>query len=475
MEDPIAAAIAFGALGANVLATGLLLLFNPGGRSLHWYVAFLCAVSLWLLSAGVVGIGGGGSGSWETAYALSAMLLPVLFLASATAKAPAMSRRAPWIVTGFGLLLLPFAAALLVRTPAASAVEVAWHAAGWGAGSLIHWRAQPRPMPAGAGDRRTRRLVLALVLIPPLAVVAGLLLGARGFFSYVIPAAIVGIHFAVFVGVDRLRFYDIEVRVGRSGEIAGRAGEVERLAAVGELAASVAHEVRNPLTGMRSLAQRIAEEPPDPERWRRYANVIVEETRRVDRIVGSLLSLARRTTLAPWSGETTPIDALFEDLLLLTTVRSARAGVTVRAEKTGIVASAPRDALAQALLNLLLNALDHSPRGGVVTLSAEEGDGVVLRVSDTGPGVPAGERARIFEPFHTASVDGSGLGLSVVRRIARELGWHLEVADAPGGGAEFIIRLPVRPPRHDRAADAATPAPLPNPADATGRAAATPA
>jgi signal transduction histidine kinase len=94
---------------------------------------------------------------------------------------------------------------------------------------------------------------------------------------------------------------------------------------------------------------------------------------------------------------------------------------------------------------------------------------VVLRVSDTGPGVPASERARIFEPFYTASVDGTGLGLSVVRRVARELGWHLEVADAPGGGAEFIIRVPARPPRQDRPTDATTAAPLPNPAEATDR------
>ena len=305
------------------------------------------------------------------------------------------------------------------------------------------------------------RLVLGLVLLPPLAVVAGLLLGASKFFAYVMPLAIVGIHFAVFVGVLRLRFYDIEVRVGRSGEIAGRAAEVERLAAVGELAASVAHEVRNPLTGIRSLAQCIAEEPSDPGRWRQYADIIVAEAGRVNRIVGSLLSLARRTTLGPWSGEATRVDALFSDLLLLTNVRGARAGVTIRAEKTGIVASAPRDALAQVLLNLLLNGLDHSPPGGVVTLDGETSrEGVVLRVSDTGPGVPASERGRIFEPFHTANVDGTGLGLSVVRRIARELGWRLEVGNSPDGGAQFSVLVPDKPSGEEDVRKAVTRAPL---------------
>src|SRR5690606_24283045 len=265
------------------------------------------------------------------------------------------------------------------------------------------------------------------------------------FFTYVMPLGTIAIHFIIFLGVARLRFYDIEVRVARSGEIASRAGELERLAAVGELAASVAHEVRNPLTGMRSLAQRMADEPIDPERSRRYASISVEEAGRLDRIVSSLLALARRGTLRAWSGDPTRLAALFHDLLLLTSARAARAGVTVRAERTTIVAPAPREALAQALLNLLLNALAHTPRGGTVTLSASDGDRVTISVRDTGPGVPAAERARIFEPFHTASVDGTGLGLSVVRRIARELDWQLEVDDAPGGGAEFRIRLPAAP------------------------------
>src|SRR5690606_32943335 len=174
-------------------------------------------------------------------------------------------------------------------------------------------------------------------------------------------------------------------------------------------------------TGMRSLAQRIAEEPVDEERRRRYAEVIVEETGRVERIVAGLLSLARRCTLGAWSGDAAPLDAVFDDLLLLTSARAARAGVAVRAERTAILAPAPREALAQALLNLLLNALAHTPRGGTVTLRASDGERVTISVRDTGPGVPAAERARIFEPFHTASVDGTGLGLSVVRRIAREL------------------------------------------------------
>lgn len=446
MADPIAGAIAFSALGANVLATGLLLLLNPGSRAVLWYVAFLSAMSLWLLTLGVTAILGTDTGLAAAGLAIAVVLMPLLFLASAIASDTALPDRLPWIVTGVGLALLPVAAAAYQgRLPAAGALNVAWQIAGWGSGSVIHWRAHLHRPFRDDRDRRAYRLVLGPVLLAPLTVIAGHALQAKPFFTHVMPLGTIAIHFIVFLGVARLRFYDIEVRVARSGEIASRAGELERLAAVGELAASVAHEVRNPLTGMRSLAQRMAEEQIDPERVRRYASIVVEEASRLDRIVTSLLSLARRGTLGAWSGEPTRLGGLFDDLLLLTSARAARAGVTVRAERTAIVAPAPREALAQALLNLLLNALAHTPRGGTVTLSASQSDRVTISVRDTGPGVPPAERSRIFEPFYTASVDGTGLGLSVVRRIARELGWELEVDDAPGGGAEFRIRLPAAP------------------------------
>jgi signal transduction histidine kinase len=163
------------------------------------------------------------------------------------------------------------------------------------------------------------------------------------------------------------------------------------------------------------------------------------------------LSLARRGRLGPWAGAPTELDPLFDDLALLTAARARQGDVVVRIERAGTVAPAPRDALAQALLNLLLNALAHTPRGGTVTLGAVPGPHVILYVRDTGPGVPVADRERIFEPFHSADVDGAGLGLSVVRHVAREMDWRVEVADAPGGGAEFRIRLPATPRARTRA------------------------
>jgi len=241
----------------------------------------------------------------------------------------------------------------------------------------------------------------------------------------------------------RLRFYNIEVRAARSGELAAQAAAAERLALLGEVSASIAHEVRNPLTGMRSLAQTLADEADvEPERRRRYARVVLDEIGRLERMVNNLLSVARRTPPS-YSNGRTELAPLFEDLGLLVQSQAARGDVTLDMQARDASVSAPREALAQALLNLLLNAIAHTPRGGRASLLARpDGDSVVLVVRDTGPGIPQAERERIFQPFTTTSDGGVGLGLSLVRRLADELGWTLEVDDAPHGGAELRVTVP---------------------------------
>jgi signal transduction histidine kinase len=239
------------------------------------------------------------------------------------------------------------------------------------------------------------------------------------------------------------RFYDIEVRAARTGDLAARAGEQERLALLGELSATLAHEIRNPLTGMRSLTQRLAEPEVDEERRTRYAGVILGEIGRLDRIVGNLLDLSRRTVVRDTRAVATPLEPLFGDLALLMDGRARRAQVTLHHDAAGLAVAAPRDALAQSLLNLIINAVAHTPHGGDVRIAALPlpDERIELRVTDTGPGVPAGERERIFDPFHTQGL-GAGLGLAVVRRLAHELDWDVGVGDAPGGGACFYLRLP---------------------------------
>jgi two-component system, NtrC family, sensor histidine kinase HydH len=270
---------------------------------------------------------------------------------------------------------------------------------------------------------------------------------ARGsFLLYAMPLITIMIQFLIFVGVVHHRFYDIEVRAARSGDLAARGAEQERLALLGELSATLAHEIRNPLAGMRSLTQRLGEPDVDEDRRTRYARVILGEIGRMERIVGNLLDLARRSTVAESAVSVTALEPLFDDLLLLVDGRTRRAQVRVERDAAGLSAAAPRDALAQSLLNLLINAVTHTPPGGTIQLSAgPAGAGVEVRVSDTGPGVPQEARERIFDPFHTRGL-GAGLGLAVVRRTARELGWTVGVRDASGGGACFFIVIPAPAP-----------------------------
>jgi two-component system sensor histidine kinase AtoS len=218
---------------------------------------------------------------------------------------------------------------------------------------------------------------------------------------------------------------------------------MERLAVLGEIAATIAHEVRNPLTGVRSLAQRIAQDEIPADKRRKYADVILEETRRVERLVSNLLELARRGTRRDQhASTTTALPALFEDLALLVASRAERARVQLVTNAQELVVPAPREAVAQALLNLLLNAIAHSPPNSVVTLNAQQKNGSVeISVRDHGQGIAASERERVFDPFYTTTATGTGLGLSVVRHLAREHEWQVSITDTPGGGTQFTIAI----------------------------------
>jgi signal transduction histidine kinase len=441
--QPLAAAVAWFALGASFLGTVLLLLFNPRSPGIRWYALFWAAIMTWLAAQGWAFA----VGDWSTArrvLSVAIHLAPGLFLAFALVEGMRKPLPYPLGAVALALALLP----LQIRTwddPFSVPLLIAWNAGAWIVATLLfvrHGYARVWERPA---SRRLGVLVVAgMVAVLPIGLLGGYVTG-REMSVYVLPLLMVWIHFLTFVGVVRLRFYDIEVRAARTGELAAGAAEAERLAVVGELAASLAHEIRNPLTGVRSLAQRLAEEQIDEPRRRRYAGVILDEVGRVERLVTNLLGIARQAPRGPRADSRTVMAPLFDDLLLLVGSRAEKGGIRLVADAGGVEAAAAREALAQALLNLLLNAIGHTPAGGSVHLLARRvGDTVELRVRDSGPGVRPEERERIWEPFHSGS-GGTGLGLAVVRRLAREHGWGTEVGEAPGGGAEFRLRVPGPP------------------------------
>jgi signal transduction histidine kinase len=434
---PYAALVAFAALGANLLGTGLLILINPRSRSVRWHAAFSFWIMAWLALQGWFTLGMTGDGLMRV-YGWVIHLMPAFFVAATLVETFDVRDRTALVVVAFAAITAD------VLNPVVSGwAGMAWQALMWGTGAVLHFRDRAaRRAPGEPGRTGERALKLALLVVVPIAVV-GVILLSGAFLLYVMPLLTIVIQFLIFIGVVHHRFYDIEVRAARTGELAAQAVEQERLALLGEVSATLAHEIRNPLTGMRSLTQRLTAPAVDDARRKRYATVILGEVDRLERIVDNLLAVGRRTVVRGGGAGTTPLEPLFDDLMLLVEARARRARITVERDPTTARAAAPRDALAQALLNLLINAVTHTPEGGQVRLAARM-DGsqrVAIRVTDTGPGVPPEARDQIFETFHTRGL-GAGLGLAVVRRLARELGWHVAVSDADGGGACFQITLP---------------------------------
>ncbi len=437
MNQYAAVSIAFLALGANVLAAGLHLLFNPSNRVARWFIGWTGLWIIVMLAQGMMLIPGT-SGLWDWLFTRALFMLPAAFVAVALVMARGWGAGAALCPLGCWAALMFVTGGDLNRGP--DWFEYAWYGM-WIWGVATMWGCSKSGIFPGKGGRLTQRLLIGTLFLFAPVTIAASLIGANWYGLYVAPLSSIVLQFLVFLGVIHFRFYDVEVTSARRGDIAARAAEAERLAVVGELAASVAHEIRNPLTGVRSLAQRLADDTVDEEKRRSYARVILDETQRVEDIVTSLLNLTKGTANQDSEKTPTELAPLFADLALLMTKRAEDGGTTIEVDANDITVVASRDALSQALLNLLLNALRHTPHGGRVGLLADRnGDSVDILVRDSGPGIPYDERDQVFEPFHTTS-GGSGLGLAVVRRLAREQGWRVSVGDSPTGGAEFCVQI----------------------------------
>jgi signal transduction histidine kinase len=446
IDPQLAASIAFIAFGVNFFGAILLLLLNAGSRSVRWYLPFHLCVLLWLF-AQACDLTWPYAG-WEGPHAFAIAMMPFLFLLFSFMEA---RERPVWIAYIALIAVAPLIAFVMHgiynrdASRFADGFATAWSIGGWIGASVLLWlngRRQAR-LSLAQSNVRKKLILLAFVLIAPLSVVSAIVVHGAWFVLIGIPIITIMIMMLIFFGITRMQFYDIEVRVRRSGDIAAETVETERLAVLGELAATIAHEVRNPLTGVRSLAQRLANDEIGADKRRQYAEVILEETGRVENLVTNLLDLARRNPL-PHAAGTTVVAPLLADLQLLVATRAANKQITVQCNAAGdLEANAPREVVAQAVLNLLLNAIAHAPPGSTVGVQASRtANGTSITVRDRGPGVPVPDRERIFDPFYSTRRDGTGLGLSVVRRLAREYHWQITVTDAPGGGAEFQLVIP---------------------------------
>jgi two-component system NtrC family sensor kinase len=250
---------------------------------------------------------------------------------------------------------------------------------------------------------------------------------------------------AVAVAAENARLY---------GELADFARELERsqaqliqaekLAATGRLAASLAHEINNPLQAINNCLHLVVNRPLADDKKKYYLGLAQTEVERLITLVQRTLEFYR-----PSQGRTsaTDVNHLIENVLALTSKRLEHGRVQVRTQlqpDLPPIAAVP-DQLTQVCLNLIINAVEAMPQGGELTIvSALRDNWLAIEIRDTGAGLPPDEATRIFEPFYTTKADGTGLGLAVSYGIIQQHGGRIEVNSVLQHGTTFTVLLPLR-------------------------------
>jgi PAS domain S-box-containing protein len=245
---------------------------------------------------------------------------------------------------------------------------------------------------------------------------------------------------------DLTRVRQLEDRLRRS----------DRLAAIGELAAGLAHEIKNPLTSLLTFSRHLPRRFEDAEFRQKFQSVVPRELERINTIVERLLELARPARLA---FKPLRVPALVERVLELYGERLEAQGVRIVREwrRDVPVLWADQEALYRALVNLVANALDAMPRGGSLTLRVGLSDAdtlagartgarrLAVEVEDSGTGIAPTDLDRVFNPFFSTKEGGTGLGLALTQKIVEDHGGSIDVRSTLGSGALFRIVLPLMP------------------------------
>jgi len=217
----------------------------------------------------------------------------------------------------------------------------------------------------------------------------------------------------------------------------------EKLAGVGKLAAGVAHEINNPLTCVLTNSSLILSDLPAGDPRREDLQSIVDETLRCRKIVKGLLDFARQTKPQK---QNLNLNKVAEDVLALVRNQASFQNITIHTELDIQIPSvlADADQMRQVILNIILNAADAMPQGGVLRIrsySDSRQNQVVLRISDTGPGIPKDLQDKLFEPFFTTKKTGTGLGLAIAYGIMERHKGALRVESSPGHGTTIVVIL----------------------------------
>ncbi|MBI2862208.1 MAG: GAF domain-containing protein [Chloroflexi bacterium] len=252
------------------------------------------------------------------------------------------------------------------------------------------------------------------------------------------------------IAVENARLYealrqDLQARQLELNQAQSQLLQAAKLADLGQLSASIAHEINNPLTGVLMASSLLLEDLPSDDPRRSELEIILREAQRARTIVRSLLDFARQTE---GRVELIDINEVVQNALALAGRQAELRGVAILENYAleQIIVTADRNQLQQAILNVVHNALDATPKGGRLTIGTQVVNGrVKVTCQDTGKGIPENILPKIFDPFFTTKreVMGTGLGLSITHGIITKYGGTIDVSSSEGEGTTFTIQLPV--------------------------------
>ncbi|AMV72245.1 ATP-binding protein [Desulfuromonas carbonis] len=215
-----------------------------------------------------------------------------------------------------------------------------------------------------------------------------------------------------------------------------------RLSALGELAAGLAHEIRNPLGSIRGTAEIVKDSTLSEEQRVEFSAIMIREVDRLNQVVTNFLSFARP---APTEMNACDLNAVLNEIVEFSAVQCQKSQVSVQLVQHKLpLVSGDADQFKQVFLNLLLNAVQAMPGGGLLEVTTQLRDGIIaVTFKDNGPGIPKEILGKIFNPFFSTRHTGTGLGLAISQRIIQAHGGQIEVSSEVGEGARFEIQLPV--------------------------------
>jgi len=218
----------------------------------------------------------------------------------------------------------------------------------------------------------------------------------------------------------------------------------DRLAIVGELTASLAHEVRNPLGSIRGAVEIIRDAVPEDVKKLEFFDILIQDTQRLNQVVENYLSFAKKQT---HNIRIYDLKEIINNIKLMigARIRKSRIKLKIHIHEKTLVLKGDPNHIWQAVMNVILNALQAMPDGGGINIKAEKKSAKMIRlvIQDQGTGIDSEKLARIFDTFYTTRKDGSGLGLAIVRRLADENNWKIKINSKPDIGTEFTFLIPI--------------------------------